>query len=302
MNWLNYHHLLYFWTVAREGGLGPASQSLRLARPTLSAQIRALEQQLGEPLFVREGRKLVLTETGQVVFRYAEEIFSLGRELLAAVRGGVARSLTVGVVDAVPKMIVRRLLGPLWTMTDPVRVVCFEDAPERLVARLAAHEVDVVVSDAPLPPGSVVRAYSHLLGECGVTFFASPSHARLKARFPHSLSGAPLLLPTHGAALRRALDQWFEQSGLAPRIVAEFEDSALLKACGQEGVGVFPGPSAVEQEIVHQYGVRVVGRVPELRERFYLLSAERRLKHPAVLALSEFARRTLFGEESPAAR
>jgi LysR family transcriptional activator of nhaA len=295
MEWLNYHHLLYFWTVAREGGLGPASRTLRLARPTLSAQIRQLEQRLGEPLFQRQGRQLVLTEAGRVVFRYADEIFSLGRELLAAMSGGVAHRVTVGVAEAVPKMIVRRLLTPLWSMPEAVRVVCIEDSSERLLTRLAAHEVDVLVSDEPLPAGSAVRAYNHLLGECGVTFFGAPSHARLRSRFPQSLQGAPLLLPTPGASLRRALDQWLEESGIRPRLVAEFEDSALLKACGQEGVGVFPGPTAVEKEICDQYRVRVVGRVSEVRERFFLLSAERRLKHPAVVALSEAGRRTLFG-------
>ncbi len=295
MDWLNYHHLLYFWTVAQEGGLGPASRTLRLARPTLSTQIRQLEQRLGEPLFRRQGRQLVLTEAGHVVFRYAEEIFSLGRELLAAMSSGVADRVTVGVAEAVPKVIVRRLLSPLWSMPEAVRVVCIEDSSERLLARLAAHELDVLVSDQPLPANSPVRAYNHLLGECGVTFFAAPSHVRVRSRFPQSLHGAPLLLPTAGASLRRELDQWFEESGIRPRVVAEFEDSALLKACGQEGVGVFPGPSAVEKEICAQYRVRVVGRVPEVRERFFLLSAERRLKHPAVVALSEAGRRSLFG-------
>jgi LysR family transcriptional activator of nhaA len=296
MEWLNYHHLLYFWTVAREGGLGPASRTLRLARPTLSAQIRALEERLGEPLFLRQGRKLVLTEAGQVVLRYADEIFSLGRELLSAMRGGVTGRLTVGIADAVPKMIVRRLLGPIWSLSGPLRVICLEDTHDRLLTSLAAHELDVVVSDAQVPAGGAVRAYNHLLGECGVTFFGAGEHARLRARFPQSLEGAPVLLPAEGAALRRALDHWLDANGLRPRVVAEFEDSALLKACGQEGVGVFAGPTAVEKEIVRQYGVRIIGRAPEVRERFWLLSPERRLKHPAVVALSDFARHSIFGD------
>jgi LysR family transcriptional activator of nhaA len=294
MEWLNYHHLLYFWTVAREGGLGPASSSLRLARPTLSAQIKALEERLGAPLFVRQGRKLVLTETGQAVYRYADEIFSLGRELLAVVRGGVARRLSVGIVDAVPKMVVRRLLAPLWALPDPVRVLCLEGSPDWLLARLATHELDVVVSDAQLPSDSSVRAYNHLLGECGVTFFGAPRYRALRAGFPRSLDQAPMLLPAESAALRRALDPWLDANALRPRIVAEFADGALLKACGQEGAGVFPGPTAVEKEIVRQYGVTILGRVAEVRERFWLLSPERRLKHSAVLALSDFARQQVF--------
>lgn len=303
MEWINYHHLLYFWTVAREGGLAPASKVLRLAPPTLSGQIRALEESFGEQLFTRQGRRLVPTDVGQVVLRYADEIFSLGRELTFAVKGrapGRLSPLRVGIADVVPKLVVRRLLEPALHVADPVRLVCHEDAYDRLLARLAVHELDLVLADAPLPPGSTVKAYNHLLGECGVTFFAAEALASLRRGFPRSLDGAPILLPIEGTLLRRALDQWFSSAGLRPRLVAEFEDSALLKVFGQDGVGVFAGPSAVEREIVKQYGVRVLGRTAEVRERFYAISVERRLKHPAIVAISDAAKHGLFKSAPPA--
>jgi LysR family transcriptional activator of nhaA len=303
VEWLNYHHLLYFWTVAREGGLGPAGKVLRLAPSTLSGQIRALEQSLGEPLFRREGRRLVPTEAGRITLRYADEIFALGRELSGAVKGrapGRTPPLRVGIVDVVPKIVIRRLLDPALHLEGPVRLVCREGSYDRLLAGLAVEEVDLVLADAPLPPGSNVRAYNHLLGECGVTFFGADRFAALEAGFPTSLDGAPILLPIEGTLLRRSLDQWFATAGLRPRIIAEFEDSALLKVFGHDGVGVFAGPTAVEREIRRQYGARVLGRVPEVRERFYAISIERRLKHPAVVAISQEARLTLFKAPAPA--
>jgi LysR family transcriptional activator of nhaA len=300
MSWLNYHHLLYFWTVAREGGLAPASKVLLLAPPTLSGQIRALEESLGEQLFSRQGRRLALTDVGQVAYRYADEIFSLGQELADAIKGrapGRLAPLNVGIVDVVPKLIVRRLLEPALHLADPVRLVCHEDTYERLLTRLANHELDLVLADAPIPAGSTVRAYNHLLGECGVTIFGADGLASLRRGFPGSLDGAPFLLPLEGTLLRRSLDQWFAAVGVRPRVVAEFEDSALLKVFGHDGVGVFAGPSAVEREIRKQYGVQVLGRVAEVRERFYAISAERRLKHPAVIAISDSARLELFKGE-----
>lgn len=297
MEWLNYHHLLYFWTVAREGGLAPASKVLRLAPPTLSGQIRLLEESLGEKLFVRQGRGLVLTDVGHVVLRYADEIFSLGRELTATLSGrasGRAVPLKVGIVDVLPKVVVRRLLEPALHLPEPVRLVCHEDTYERLLAQLAAHELDLVFADAPLPPGAAVKVYNHLLGECGVTFFGTEEHAPLRRGFPRSLADAPMLLPVEGTHLRRSLDHWFSSLDIRPRIVAEFEDSALAKVFGQDGIGVFTGPSAVEREIRKQYGVKVLGRTDEVRERFYAISAERRLKHPAVVAISEAAKEKVF--------
>ena len=302
MDWLNYHHLLYFWTVARAGSLAAASAELRLAQSTVSGQIRSLEQSLGEKLFARSGRRLVLTEMGRVVFRYAEEIFTLGRELRDAVKGrpvGKPLSLVVGVADVVPKLVARRLLEPALKLPEPIRLVCREDKPERLLAQLAVHDLDVVLSDGPVAPSLSVRAFSHLLGECGVMFFARAGLAASRRRkFPMSLDGAPMLLPTENTSLRRSLDQWFNARGIQPRIVGEFEDSALLKVFGQTGLGIFPAPSVIADEVQRQYQVRPVGRVDEVRERFYAISVERKLKHPAVIAISEEARHKLFGQPS----
>lgn len=298
MEWLNYHHLLYFWTVAREGSIARASATLRLAQPTISAQIRTLEDRLGEKLFERRGRGLVLTETGRVALRYADEIFSLGRELLDVVKGrspGRPARLAVGISDAVPKLVAHRLLEPALQLAEPVRIVCHEDHVEALLARLALHEIDLVISDAPLGPQVKVRGYSHALGECGVEVFGAPKLAAAARRgFPRSLDGAPMLLPTEGSSLRRALDSWLERRSLRPLVVGEFQDSALLKTFGSQGVGLFAGPSAIAREICAQYGVKPVGRLDGVAERFYAISAERRLTHPAVRAITESARGELF--------
>jgi LysR family transcriptional activator of nhaA len=298
MEWLNYHHLLYFWTVAKEGSVARATHRLRLAQPTISGQIRQLEQQLDLKLFQRQGRNLVLTDVGRVVYRYADEIFGLGRELMDVLKSrppGRPLRLTVGVADAVPKLIVRRLLDPVFRIGEPLQLVCREDRAERLLAELALHALDLVISDAPIPPQIAVKGFSHLLGECGVAVFGTPALAQRHRRgFPRSLDGAPILLPSDDNVLRRSLDQWLEANGLRPRIVAEFEDPALLKTFGQAGRGLFPGPAVIEREICRQYGVRVVGRLDEVRERFYALSAQRRLEHPAVVALTRAARDQLF--------
>jgi len=298
MEWLNYHHLLYFWTVARHGSVSAASDELRLAQPTVSGQLRMLEDALGEKLFHRVGRRMVLTDMGRTAFRYADEIFTLGRELIDVVKGrptGRPVRLVVGVADAVSKLIAYRLLQPALQLPEPVRIVCREDRPERLLAELSVHGLDLVLSDAPVGPAIKVRAFNHLLGECGVGFFAAPGLAkRLAGRFPGSLHGAPMLLPTETTALRRALDQWFDAQGIRPQVVSEFEDSALLKVFGQQGLGVFPAPSAIDAEVRRQYGVRLVGTTTAVRERFYAISVERRLKNPAVVAICDAARETLF--------
>ncbi|MCC6526122.1 MAG: transcriptional activator NhaR [Polyangiaceae bacterium] len=298
MEWLNYHHLLYFWVVAREGGLVPAGKVLRLSHPTLSAQIHALEARLGDKLFVKVGRKLALTEAGRVAYRYAEEIFGLGREMLDALRGratGQPVRLDVGIVDVMPKLVVRRLLEPALGLPEAVKLVCREGSHEKLLAELGLHTLDIVLADAPVPPGSSVRAYHHLLGECGVSFFATkPLAERHRRHFPRSLDRAPMLLPLESLTLRRALNQWFDQQGLRPEVVAEFEDSALLKVFGAEGRGLFAAPTAVAREVMVQYGVELVGRTDEVKERFYAISVERRLKNPAVVAISQAARHELF--------
>jgi LysR family transcriptional activator of nhaA len=299
VEWLNYHHLLYFWMVAREGNLTRASRELHLTPQTVSAQIRALEESLGERLFDRPGRRLVLTETGRLAYGYAEEIFGLGRELRDALRGRVTGrpvELVVGVVDVLPKLVAHQLIRPALEMGEPVRIVCREASAPDLLAQLAVHRLDVVLSDTPIPPGMSLRAFNHLLGECGVTFFAARElAAKLRRRFPASLDDVPVLLPTEDSVLRRSLDQWFDSRGIRPRAVAEFQDSALLKVFGQAGLGVFCAPAVLETAVRRQYGVRVVGRTDEVVERFYAISGERRIRHPAVAALCDTARTELFG-------
>jgi LysR family transcriptional activator of nhaA len=302
MEWINYHHLLYFWAVAREGGLVQAGRLLRLSHPTLSAQIHALEDRLGEPLFERIGRRLVLTEVGRVVFRYADEIFALGREMLDAVRGrSTARArFDVGIVDVVPKLVVRRLLEPALALAPPVRLVCHESTHERLLADLAVHALDIVISDAPVPTGSPVRAYNHLLGETGITFFGTRALAAQARRgFPRSLDGLPVLLPLENLTLRRALNAWFDRHDVRPRVVGEFEDSALLKVFGADGAGLFPAPTVVEDEVRAQYRVSVAGRTDDVRERYYAISLEPRLKNPAVVAMVRPFRMALTSEPKP---
>lgn len=299
VEWLNYHHLLYFWTVAKEGSIARATAELRLAQPTISGQIRVLEESLGEKLFQRSGRNLVLTDVGRVVFRYADEIFSLGRELRDVLKSGSSARplrLLVGVADVVPKLVAYRLLEPALRLTEPIQIVCREDRPDRLLAELAIHNLDIVLSDAPVEPSLRIRAFSHLLGECGVVFFATQALASTYRRgFPRSLNGAPLLLPTENTALRHSLDRWFVSKGIRPRIVGEFEDSALLNVFGQTGMGIFLAPSIIEAEVRRQYQVEVIGRMEGVKERFYTISVERKLKHPAVVAISEAARKKLFG-------
>lgn len=304
MEWLNYHHLHYFWVVAREGGLLPAGKVLRVSHPTLSAQIHALEDNLGEKLFSKVGRRLVLTERGRVVYRYADEIFTLGREMVDSIKGrgdSHAMRLDVGIADVVPKLVVRRLLQPALTLAEPVHLVCHEDSFENLLADLALHSLDIVISDAPVPTGSSIRAFNHLLGETGVSFFGTRSLVRkYKRGFPKSLEGAPMLLPLENLTLRRSLNQWLDRHEVRPRVVAEFEDSALLEAFGADGLGIFAAPSVVEREVMAQYGVELLGRAAEVRERFYAVSVERRLKHPAVLAITESARDELFARRRKA--
>lgn len=298
MEWLNYHHLRYFWAAAREGSITRAAEKLRISQPTVSAQIRELEQALGERLFVRTGRAIVLSDVGRTVYRYADEIFGLGRELVEAVHErptGRPMKLVVGIADVVPKLIAYRLIEPALRLPEPMQVECVEDRPERLLSELAVHGLDLVITDAPVGPAVKVRAYNHLLGECGVTVFAAAKlHARRARPFPERLDGAPWLLPASGTTLRRSLDQWFDDHGVRPNIVGEFADSALMKVFGEAGLGFFPGPAAIEAEIKRQHHVRAVGRLEGISERFYAVSVERRLKHPAVVAISEEARRRLF--------
>lgn len=301
MAWLNYHHLLYFWTVARRGSIVKASQELRLSQPTISAQVNRLERDLGEQLFVRRSRQLVLTEAGRLAFRYADEIFGLGREFVEALEGRRTDRplrLVVGVADVLPPSLVRRFLEPAFRLEQTVQVTCRADksVPE-FIAELALHRIDVVIADGPSGSGMPVRTFSHLLGECGTTFFAAPKlAARLRRGFPGSLSGAPLLLPGAPSAVRRALEQWFDTQDLHPRVVAEVDDSALAKDFGKAGMGVFAAPSVIETEVREQYGVHVVGRSDAVRQQFYAISVERKIRHPAVAAVCEAARKDIFAE------
>lgn len=301
--WLNYQHLFYFWTVAREGGVSHAARRLRLAQPTVSGQVRALERALGVKLLERAGRGVAVTEDGRAVMRHAEAIFAEGRALLDSLSGREAARplvLTVGVAETLPKILAYRALDPPLRAGASTRLVCREDRPERLLADLALGELDVVLSDQPTPPGSRVRAFDHLLGESGITMFAAPALARRLARgFPGSLDGAPVLLPTDVAAVRRPLEAWFESIGARPRVVAEVEDGALMKMFGAGGAGVFPGPSVCGADIVARYGVRALGDVRGVRERVFAISVERRLAHPGVLAIMREAKRRLFGPGSP---
>jgi LysR family transcriptional regulator, transcriptional activator of nhaA len=299
MEWLNYHHLLYFWTVVREGGVSRAAEKLSLAQPTVSAQVRLLEDTLGDKLFERQGRRLVLTDAGRLVYRYADEIFGIGRELVEALKGrpsmGRPLPLSVGVVNAVPKLIVQRLLQPAMSGDQPIHLVCREDSTETLLGELAVHALDVVISDVPAPPHVRVKVFSHLLGESGTMFFAAGALAsKLRRRFPRSLNDTPMLLPMRHTAVRQALDQWFEAEDLHPNIVGEFDDSALMKAFGQAGDAAFPASTAIQQEVMRQYRVRPVGIARTVRERYYAISAERRLKHVGVLAITTAAKRELF--------
>jgi LysR family transcriptional activator of nhaA len=298
MNWLNYHHLLYFWTVAREGTIARACLQLHLTQPTISGQLRALEKALSAKLFERLGRNLVLTETGRVVYRYADEIFSLGRELRDTLKdGALGRPLRVmvGVADTMPNVIAYRLIEPALRLPEAVQLNCDRGKPEYLLAKLAVNALDVVLTDAPLGPSAKVRAFNHLLGESGVSFLAEPKLAAAFRRgFPRSLDGAPFLLPAEGTVLRRSLEQWFDAEGIRPLVRGEFADPGLLKVFGQNRAGVFVVRTAVERETHRQYRVGLIGRVESIRERFYAISVERKLKHPAVVAITEAARNKLF--------
>jgi LysR family transcriptional activator of nhaA len=298
MEWLNYHHLYYFWVIMREKSLTAASRTLRLSPSTVSAQLTRLEEMLGSKLFQRSGRHLKPTDMGLLVYRYADEIFSLGRELLDTVRGRPVAgplSLKVGIVDVLPKLVAHRLLEPARQLPEQVRLICHEGKEDSLLAALALHNLDVVLSDTPLRSGLSVKAYAHLLGECGVTFFAAQKLAsRFRKGFPASLDKAPMLLPMKMTSLRGGLDQWFGSLGIQPTTIGEFDDSALLMVFGQEGEGIFAAPSVIEEEVLKQYQVKVVGRASEVREHYYAISVERIIRHPAVMAISETAHQKFF--------
>lgn len=295
MNWLNYHHLQYFWIVSREGSVARASEILHVTPATISIQLKELESSLGVELFKKAGRGLALTEMGEAVQAYAQDIFSTGQELLDMVHGrpvGGPTVLRVGIKDVMPKVVAYQLLEPTFEVTDNLRLCCYEGDIGKLLADLAIHKLDVVLSDTPIDPSLKVRAYSHLLGESEVSFVAARSIAKkYKKGFPECLNGAPMLLPMSNTYLRRSLEYWFEENGIRPRIVGEFDDSAMLKIMGRAGHGIFPIVSVIRKEVESMYGVEWIADIPHLTEKFYAISVERKVKHPAVLRITEQARR-----------
>jgi LysR family transcriptional activator of nhaA len=298
MQRINYQHLFYFWHVVTEGSITAACKKLHLAQPTISGQLAVFEQAIGEKLFYKQGRKLQLTDTGRIVFHYAEEIFALGRDLGNTLKGlptGRALRLSIGIADALPKLVVYRLMQPVFQLPEPVQIYCYEDKVERLLSDITLQRIDLVLSDTPLTSSSNVNIFNHLLGESAVTVFASAELAAIyRPNFPRSLSGAPFLLPTNNTALRRSLDQWFDNENIRPNIQAEIEDSALIKTFGKGGMGLFVAPTIVEAEIKRQYMVEMVGNIESVKERFYAITVRRQLKHPAVTAILDNARDNLF--------
>lgn len=296
---MNFKHLHYFWRVAKAGSVARASEQLHLTPQTISGQIGLLEDDLGTPLFAKSGRNLELTDAGRLALGYAQDIFALGSELEESLRnypeGGRPVDFRVGVADAVSKTIAYRLIEPATRLSTPVRIVCREWKLDSLLAELAAHRLDLVIADAPIPPSVSVRAYNHRLGESGISFFASAVLLKsLKGKFPACLNGAPMLVSGQDAAMRARLERWCEARQLRPRVVGEFDDSALMKAFGQRGAGVFIGPTILEAEIKTQYGVKTLGRTEDIVEEYFAISVERRITHPCVVAITGAARDRLF--------
>lgn len=295
---MNYKHLHYFWVVAKAGSIARASEKLHITPQTISGQLSLLEENLNETLFTRAGRNLELTETGRLVLSYADEIFSLGGELEEALHNlpeNRAISFKVGIADVVPKSITYRLLAPALQLPDPIRIICREGSVDSLLAQLAIHKLDLVIADSPIPPSINVRGFNHPLGHCGVTFFASASLAtQLGADFPQNLDAMPLLLPGEMTVARNQLIQWLDKQHIYPYIVGEFDDSALMKAFGRTGTGIFTAPTPIAEEVEKQYDVTAIGQTNEIQEQFYAISVERKISHPAITAITETAREWLF--------
>lgn len=294
---MNLKHLHYFWTVARTGSIAAAAERLHLTPQTVSAQIKLLEDALGNALFQPAGRGLKLTEAGRAALGYADEIFALSDALEATLgrhQGAPSLPFRVGISDAVPKNIAYRLLASVTELPEPVRLICHEGKLDRLLAELALHRLDMVVADRPLPTSVRVRGFNHKLGESDVAFFAAPGLVGRCRKFPTCLDGNPLLLPGEDSTARARLEHWLEVERLAPLIVGEFDDAALMKAFGQAGRGFFPAPAVLAAEVEAQYGVREVGRTSAVKEAFYAITGERRITHPAVRTVTEAARDSLF--------
>jgi LysR family transcriptional regulator, transcriptional activator of nhaA len=298
---MNFKHLHYFWVAAKAGGVVKAGEQLHTTPQTLSAQIKLLEDRLGRRLFRKNGRQLELTEDGRVALRFADEIFALGGELETALREkrGTREQvleLRVGIEDVVAKSVAYKLLEPALGLAEPVKLICVEGGFNELMAQLALHRIDLIIADEPLTRKLSVKAFNHKLGSSPVSFFAAPElAARLRGPFPQCLDGAPMLVPGGSSSVRPQYDAWLERQGLHPRVVGEFGDGALMKAFGRQGRGVFLSPSVVEDEIVRQYGVQVIGHCEEISDDFYAITAERRITHPGVAAITQAARSELFG-------
>lgn len=303
---LNFKHLRYFWMVAKSGSIARASERLHLTPQSISGQLSEFEEVLGVELFRRVGRGLELTETGQRMLGYAEQIFSLGDELLESIRGeGQAQSVTfrVGIADSVPKMVAYRLVEPSLGFEDPVKLVCREGRLTTLLADLAVHRLDMVIADRPMPDNLNVRGYAHLLGESGVSVFGAKSlPGKAEPSFPHMLEDAPFLLPGVEVALHARLMRWFEAERVHPRIVGEFDDTALMMAFGQAGAGYFAAPTAIEATIIRQHEVQVIGRIDAVREQIYAVTTERKLTHPIIAAICRFAQHDIFGGAGPSGK
>jgi len=304
---MNYKHLHYFMQVAKAGSVKRASEQLHLTPQTISGQIQTLEDALGSALFAKSGRGLVLTETGRLTLGYAEEIFSMGAELEDAVRehprNGRMLEFRVGVADAVPKTIAYRLIEPATELPEPVRIVCREWKLDSLLSELALHRLDLVIADAPIPSSVSVRAFSHRLGSSAVSFFAAPSVLKhCTGSFPRCLDGAPMLLPGEDSAVGKRLRVWLKARSLHPRVVGEFDDSALAKEFGRHGAGIFIGPEVLSREIEKQFNVKALGVAVEVLDEFFAISVERRITHPCVVAITQSARNELFAVPSKSPR
>jgi LysR family transcriptional activator of nhaA len=300
VEWLNYHHLRYFWTVARKGGVRKAADELHVSQPSISAQLRLLEESLGQKLFRRSGRNLVFTETGQLVLNYADEIFSAGRELMNAVKqrpGKHPVRVNIGLTDAFPKLIAFQILRAAFRSEAAVHMICREGEIGPLVSHLQAHRLDIVLADEPASSALKAKTFNHRLGRSGVTFCAVPSlAAKLRRNFPQSLDGAPALLPTQNMGMRAALETWFDSKAIRPRLVGEFEDSALMEVCSTGGRGFTAVHTVVDRAALKHFGLRVIARVDECGTDFYAITAERRVKHPAAVAITQHAYSSVFAE------
>lgn len=297
---MNFKHLYYFWVTARAGGVMRAGEQLHTTPQTLSGQIKLLEDRFGRKLFRKNGRQLELTEHGRLVLGYADQIFSLGKNLESALgqAGGAAQRLDfrVGVADSVSKSVAYRLLEPAFALAEPVKLLASEGRFDDLLAQLALHRLDLVIAGEPMPRRVSVKAFNHVLGRSALSFFCAPGlRARLAGDFPGCLNGMPLLLPSAGSSMRAQMDEWLARQQLTPEVLGEFDDAALMKAFGREGLGVFAAPRVLEDETCQQFGVELLGRSDELVEEYYAVSVERRISHPCVQAITDAARGQLFG-------